>query len=217
MTSKADLYRVVGKSRPRVDGPVKATGRAQYTDDFVLPGMLHGRIVRSTIPRGKILRIDTSKAEKLPGVRAVITHKDIVDLVTPSYHQLLRSDTVNFVGEEIAAVAAVDEDTAFEAAELVSVEYEPMEPVFSMKDAMAEGTPVIHEGHLDNVADEISIAFGDVGQAFSEAEHVRVGADTYTIQPTHNCFAEQAQSLDPQPIAGSGQKGSLPCAGHLRQ
>jgi CO/xanthine dehydrogenase Mo-binding subunit len=78
MSPKSEKYSVVGKRQPKLDAPLKATGRSQFTDDVVLPGMLHGKIVRSTIPRGKILNIDVSRAEKLPGVIAVITHKDTV-------------------------------------------------------------------------------------------------------------------------------------------
>ena len=73
MTEK---YGVVGTRQPKLDGPLKATGRSQFTEDVVLPGMLFGKIVRSPIPRGRIVNIDTSRAEKLPGVRAVITHRD---------------------------------------------------------------------------------------------------------------------------------------------
>ena len=70
---KREQYRVIGKRQPKLDAPLKATGRSQFTDDIVLPGMLHGKIVRSTIPRGRILSIDTTQAEQLPGVLAVIT------------------------------------------------------------------------------------------------------------------------------------------------
>ena len=70
----ADKYSVVGKRQPKLDAPLKATGRSLFTDDVVLPGLLHGKIVRSTIPRGRIVNIDTSRAERLPGVLAVITH-----------------------------------------------------------------------------------------------------------------------------------------------
>jgi CO/xanthine dehydrogenase Mo-binding subunit len=202
MTGKSDPYNVIGKRLPRVDGPIKATGRAQYSDDFVLAGMLHGKIVRSAIPRGRILHIDTSRAEKTPGVKAVIIQKDIVNLTTPAWHQLLRGDTVNFVGEEIAAVAAVDEDTASEAAELITIEYEPLKAVFSMEESIREGAPVLMEGHENNIADEFDLAFGDVAAAFSKAEHVRVGSDTYMINPNHNAFAEHHVAIADYSLPG---------------
>ena len=76
MSKKNNKFSVIGTRQPRLDGVFKATGRSEFTDDVILPGMLHGKIVRSPIPSGKVLNIDTSKAEKLPGVKAVITHKD---------------------------------------------------------------------------------------------------------------------------------------------
>ena len=139
MAKKDTQFSVVGKRQPRLDGPLKATGRSQFTDDVNLPGMLHGRIVRSSIPRGKIVNLDTSAAEKLPGVKAVLTHQDTNSMMYGSDQFLLSDDRVNCFGDEIAAVAAVDEDTAWEAAELIRVEYEPLPPVFSVEDAAAEG------------------------------------------------------------------------------
>ncbi|MFC1821796.1 xanthine dehydrogenase family protein molybdopterin-binding subunit [Thermodesulfobacteriota bacterium] len=187
MAGKRDKYSVIGKRQPRLDGPIKATGRAQFTDDVVRPGMLHGKIVRSSIARGRILNIDTSRAERVPGVKVVITGKDI-DLKMASGEPLLSDDRVNYIGEEIAAVAAVDEDTAAEAAELIKVEYEPLKAVFSIEEAIADGAELIHQGRDDNYADKADTDYGDVNRAFSEAEHVRTGE--YIIGPTHNCFAE---------------------------
>ena len=134
MGTKGNRYSVIGKRQPRLDGPLKATGRSVFTDDVVLPGMLYGKIVRSTIPSGKILHIDTTKAERLPGIKAVITHKDTSGLMMGSDKMLLCSDRVNHFGDEIAAVAGIDEDTAAEAAELIRVEYEPIKPLLSLKD-----------------------------------------------------------------------------------
>ncbi len=189
MPRKSDKYSVVGKRQPRLDGPLKATGRSQFTDDVVLPGMLHGKIVRSAIPSGKILNIDTSRAEKLPGVKAVITHKDTDGLMVGADQLLLRDDSVNYFGDEIAAVAAVDEDTAIEAAELITVEYEPMSPLLSVEEAAVEGARVIHN-HLDsNQADDVTMNFGDAEKAFAESDHIRV--DEYTINPSHSAFSEQ--------------------------
>ena len=132
MSKKRVTYSVIGKRQPRLDGPFKATGRSEFTDDIHVPGMLHGKIVRSSIPSGKILSIDTSIAQKLPGVRAIITHKDTNGLVVGPDQPLLREDRVNCFGDEIAAVAAVDEDIANEAAEIIKVEYEPMMPLISI-------------------------------------------------------------------------------------
>lgn len=181
-------YSVIGKRQPKLDGPLKTTGRSQFTDDIALPGLLHGKIVRSPVARGRILRIDMTRAERLAGVKAVVTHKDCPGLRTGSDRELLCSDMVNFIGDEVAAVAAIDEDTAAEAAELIGVEYEPLEAVFSMEEATAAGAPIIHKGRESNYMDKFDIDIGNVEKAFSEAEHVRIGE--YTFNPNHNCFAE---------------------------
>ena len=107
-TRKAD-FSVVGRSQPRLDGPEKLTGRAAFTDDVVLPGMLHGKIVRSPLPRARILNIDTSAALRLPGVKAIITHADVPKVYAGIEQPLFRKDIVNYVGDEVAAVAALDE------------------------------------------------------------------------------------------------------------
>lgn len=185
---KNEKFSVIGTRQPRLDGAFKATGRSEFTDDVVLPGMLHGKIVRSTISRGKILNIDVSKAQKLPGVKAVITYKDTNDLMVGSDQFLFREDSVKYFGDEIAAVAAMDEDTAAEAAGLIKVEYEPMKPLLSVAEAIAQDAPVIHDHCDDNCADDLSMNFGDADKAFSAAEHIRT--DDYSVNPTHSCFAE---------------------------
>ena len=188
MSRKSDRYSVIGKRQPRLDSALKATGRSQFTDDIVLPGMLHGKIVRSPVPRGKILNIDTSKSKKIPGVKAIITHKDTNGIMLGSDQLLLSDDMVNCFGDEIAAVTAVDEDTAYEAAELVTVEYEPIKPLFSIEDATAEGAPIIHNHLNSNYADDVIMNFGDADKAFSESEHIQV--DQYTVHPMHSCYSE---------------------------
>ena len=133
---RAEDLSIVGHSPPKVDGKILLTGEARYSFDVQLPRMLHGKVLRSPHPHARILKIDTSKAERLPGVKAVITAED-----TPKipYHFLgpphedkfpIAIDRVRFVGDEVAAVAAVDEDTAEEALSLIEVEYEPLPAVF---------------------------------------------------------------------------------------
>ncbi len=188
MPRSSNDYSVIGKRQPKLDGPLKTTGRSQFTDDIDLPGMLHGKIVRSPVARGKIISIDTTKAEGLTGVKAIVTHEDCPGLMVSPDRKILCSDRVNFIGDEVAAVAAVDEDTAAEAAELIRVEYEPLEAVFSIEETSAKGAPVIHEGYEKNIMDDYNIDFGNVEKAFAEADHVRVGECTFN--PNHNCFAE---------------------------
>jgi 4-hydroxybenzoyl-CoA reductase subunit alpha len=188
MVNKNEKFSAVGKRQPRLDGALKASGRAEFTDDVLLPGMLYGKIVRSSIPHGKIINIDTSLAEKLPGVKAVITHRDSGGLMSGSDNLLFCEDIVRFFGDEIAAVAAIDEDTALEAAELIKIDYEPLPPIFSFKEAMGSGAPPLHDFLTDNIADEITMNFGDAEKAFADSEHIR--EDEFTIQPTHSAFAE---------------------------
>ena len=196
----ADKFSVIGKRQTKLDGPLKTTGRSQFTDDVVLPGMLHGKIVRSTIPRGKILNIDTSKAEKLPGIKAVITHKDAGGIMVGPDQQLLCDEMVYYIGDEVAAVAAVDEDTAYEAAELIKVEYEPLLPLLSIEEATAPDAPILHKYYEDNYADEKNLNYGDVDKAFAKSDHIRV--DEFTAYPTHNCFAELHGTLADYSLPG---------------
>ena len=184
----SDKFSVIGKRQTKLDAPLKATGRSQFTDDVVLPGMLHGKIVRSNIPRGKILNIDTSKAEKLPGVMAVITHKDSGGVMVGPDQHLLCDDMVHYIGDEVAAVAAVDGDTAYEAAELIKVEYEPMPALLSIEEATAPDAPILKQYYEDNYAHDLNLNYGDVDKAFSESDHVR--EDEFISYPSHNCFAE---------------------------
>ncbi|MBI3089106.1 MAG: molybdopterin-dependent oxidoreductase [Candidatus Tectomicrobia bacterium] len=143
---------VVGKPLPRVDGIIKANGDAKFTVDIDLPGTLTGMILRSPHPHAKILNIDTSRAKRLPGVKAVITGHDLGDVKisfvdTPRYpadEPPLKTDKVRYIGDEVAAVAAIDEDTALEALELIDVEYEVLPGVFDPEEAMKEGAPIIH-------------------------------------------------------------------------
>ena len=184
MARKTDKYSVIGKRQPRLDGPLKASGRSQFSDDIRLPGMLHGKIVRSSITRGKILNVDMSLAEKLPGVKAVITYKDTNDLMIGPDQFLLCEENVKCFGDEIAAVAAVDEDTAAEAAVLIKIEYEPISPILSFEDAIAEGAPILHDHLDDNIATDHNVCFGDADKAFAEAE---LHAITIALQ----CFSNK--------------------------
>ena len=120
-------FQHVGRDVPRVDGVDKVTGRARYTGDIVLPGMLEGRILRSPLPHARIRAIDTSRAEALGGVRAVVTAKDLSG-IDPFYNgrPVVAMDRVRYVGEPVAAVAAEDEHTAEAALALIDVDYEEL-------------------------------------------------------------------------------------------
>ncbi len=178
----------IGKRQPRLDAPLKVSGKSQFTDDITLQGMLQGKILRSPYAKAKILRVDTSKALKVKGVKAVVTHEDSQGIMLGPEQMFLCSDSVRHFGEEIAAVAAVDEDTALEALDLIKVDYEPLKPLLSIDEALREGAPTVHSFAEDNIADEVKIAFGDYEKAFGQADYIR--EDEYTTEATHNAFAE---------------------------
>ena len=140
-------FRYIGKEISRPEGPDKAAGKAHYIHDLEQPGMLFGKIKFSAHAHARILKIDTSKAEKLPGVRAVITAYNTPEIRIGFLRDnfALKKGKVRQFRDEIAAVAAIDPDSAAEAIELIEVEYEPLPGVFTPEDAMKEGAPLVHE------------------------------------------------------------------------
>jgi len=186
-------YSVVGKNLPRIDAWEKATGEARYGADLSLPGMLHGKVLRSPYPHARIIDIDTSRAERLPGVRAVVTGRDLpgkrVGFI-PATRDLppLAWDKVRYIGEGVAGVAALDEDIAWEALDLIRVEYEPLPAVFDPLEAMKPGAPQLHEHVENNISFKSIMDYGDVEKAFAEADHVR--SDTFVTQPMTHGFLE---------------------------
>jgi 4-hydroxybenzoyl-CoA reductase alpha subunit/xanthine dehydrogenase E subunit len=173
---------------PRVDSADKVTGRARYTADISLPNMVHGKILGSPIAHGRIKRIDVSKAKALPGVLAVITGADVPDTqhgVSPARYDeyVLAKEKVLHEGDNVAAVAAVDERTAEKALELIEVEYEELPVVLDAMEAIAEGAPQLHERYKRNINTVVDHSFGDVEKGFAESDFVReetfVGNNTY--------------------------------------
>lgn len=139
--------RYIGTSSPRPDAPDKAAGRAVYIHDMDRPGMLYGKVKFSEHAHARIKHIDTSKAERLPGVRAVITGYDTPEVRIGFLRDnfALKRDKVRQLRDEVAAVAAVDPETAAEAVRLIEVEYDPLPGVFCPKQALEEGAPLVHE------------------------------------------------------------------------
>ncbi|MDA8210354.1 MAG: molybdopterin-dependent oxidoreductase [Clostridia bacterium] len=177
-------FNIIGKRVPQKDAVEKSTGAAQYVTDLKLPGMLYGKILRSPYPHASILCIDTTRAKRLPGVKSVITFSDTPQikfgpLVDDWY--ILAKDKVRFIGEEVAAVAAVDEDTAREAIELIRVEYEELPAVFTPGEAIQPGAPIINPEYPNNVVSHFKVERGDVEQAFREADLV-IGDEFYANQ-----------------------------------
>jgi CO/xanthine dehydrogenase Mo-binding subunit len=168
-------FDVIGTRVRRVDGVDKVTGSARYIADLALPGMLHAAVLRSPFPHARIKHLDKSRALRLPGVRAVI---DIEDTPKKLWGVFVKDQPplawgkVRYVGEEVAAVAADDLDTARRAVELIDVDYEELPAVFSPEEAMLEGAPLLHEDRGSNVAASIDVERGDVEKAFAESDVV---------------------------------------------
>ncbi len=192
---------LIGKRLPRPDARAKVTGAAEYTDDIQLPGMLYGAMLRSPHAHAKIVSIDASRARAHPGVKCVITGQDVPAirygnwrLIPPLLDETaLATDKVRFIGDEVAAVAAVDKDTALAALELIDVEYEPLPAIFSVEEALAEGAPVVHAEHENNVSLTRDIDYGDLEKAFAEADYVR--EDTFTTHPVSHAYMEPCSTV----------------------
>ncbi|HEY6803403.1 MAG TPA: molybdopterin cofactor-binding domain-containing protein [Pyrinomonadaceae bacterium] len=193
MTKKPDLN-VVGKPFRKVDARAKCVGQTKFADDIVLPRMLFCKLLRSHLPHAIIKKIDTTKALALPGVFAVITGKDLpisygILPVSQDEHALC-IDKVRFIGDPVAAVAAIDEDVAFDAMNLIEVEYEPLNTISSIEEAVLIDEPRIHEyGDGGNVHKKVSLEFGDVEEGFAEADLIR--EDTFFYEGNTHLPMEQ--------------------------
>jgi len=215
-------FRVIGKSVVRTDAVDKVTGRALYTADLSLKGMIYGAFVRSPYAHARIKRIDTSKAWKVPGVVAIITQeqlsKDYALIVEEEVHaaqrvrRLFASDKVRFFGEKVALIGAETLEAAKEAASLVEVEYEPLPAVTDPREAVKEGAPLIWEDRepvkgpngelLYNVVSENHHEQGDVERGFLESDFVF--EDEFYVHRVHQTY------LEPQvTIASVDEKGKI--------
>jgi len=188
-----DDYSIVGKRIPHRDAVEKVKGSAVFTADIKLNGMLYGKVLRSTLPHAKIRSIDISRAEKLKGVKAVITSKDVprvIYSISPTWaDQLaLEDEKLRYIGDEIAAVAAVDEETAEEALELIQVDLEELPGVYDTLEAMQPGAPRVHDAIENNISKSLTMACGDVEKGFAEADLVI--EDTFTTQAQSHCSIE---------------------------
>ncbi|HKA18514.1 MAG TPA: molybdopterin cofactor-binding domain-containing protein [Blastocatellia bacterium] len=170
--------KVIGKPFRKVDARAKCNGQTRFADDIALPRMLFAKLLRSPVPHATIKKIDVSKASNLPGVVAIITGKELpipygILPVSEDEHALC-IDKVRFIGDPVAAVAAVDEDTAFDAMNLIEVEYDRLAPIASIEDALVPDCPRIHQyGDSGNIHKKVALEFGDVEEGFSEADLIR--------------------------------------------
>src|SRR5229473_2917891 len=157
-----DSLKVVGKPFRKVDARAKCVGQTKFADDIVLPRMLFCKMLRSHLPHALIKSVDVSKALALPGVIAIITGKDLpipygILPVSQDEHALCL-DKVRFIGDPVAAIAANDEDTAFDAMDLIEVEYEKLQSIASIEDALATDEPRIHDyGEGGNVHKKVAL------------------------------------------------------------
>ncbi|MBI3076913.1 MAG: xanthine dehydrogenase family protein molybdopterin-binding subunit [Deltaproteobacteria bacterium] len=210
-------FAVVGKSVPRVDGPPKVTGTPIYTVDMERPGMLHAAILRSTVPHGRIRRVDKSRAEQAEGVVLVVTGEDLKTMpgIDPYFgpafrdQAILAIDKVRYIGDPVAAVVATRRELAYEALDLIDVEYEELPPVLDPVEAARPGSPLVHEqlrpakafadlaeiepGKATNVCYHFKLRRGDVEQGFAQSAHVF--EDWYYSPPAQHMMMEPHAAL----------------------
>lgn len=168
-------YDFIGNSTPGINAYEKVTGKTCYVSDIRMPGMLIGKALRSPYAHAKILSIDTTKAKKVPGVKCILTGKEVNQnkwgaLIKDTY--ILAIDKVRYIGDEVVAVAAVDEDACDEAISQIKMEYEQLPAVFDTFEAMKENAPIIHEEFPNNINRHSEIVRGDVDKIFFQADYV---------------------------------------------
>jgi len=197
-------YTIIGKRMPRVDSRAKVMGKAKYTADLKLPGMLVGKIKRSPHAHARILKIDTSEAMALPGVKSVVTGKDTEGVKWGVFpytrdQQFIQTEKARYIGDEVAGVAAIDEETALRALDLIKVEYEELPAVFDPLEAMATGTELIHDDFPNNINIHVNIDTGNVDENFEKAHYIR--EDTFVASEESYFHAEPyavAARFDPE-------------------
>jgi 4-hydroxybenzoyl-CoA reductase subunit alpha len=199
-----ERYTIIGSRQPLIDGLLKATGHAKYTSDLSLPGMLIGKLLGSPYPHAKVLNVDTKKALALAGVRAVITGADITG-EKYGFFRSRRDETgltskARYLGDPIAAVAAVDEDTALEALDLIRVDYEELPAVFDPEESMEEGAPLVHEEYERNIVAHRGFDFGDMEAGFKESQHIR--EDRFSSQAISHGVLEPRATLAQYDLSG---------------
>ncbi|MFQ5856146.1 MAG: xanthine dehydrogenase family protein molybdopterin-binding subunit [Anaerolineae bacterium] len=181
------MSKYVGKPIPRYDGLGHVTATTTYVDDVRLPGMLHVKVLRSPVHKANILNLDVSAAERLPGVKGVLTAEDVPNNAYGMFgdHPVLADTEVRYRGQPIAAVAAVDDDTALEALDLITLDLEELTPVLDPEEAMEPDAPKVRpEGNLweFNSGPFRKMRMGDVEKGFAEADHLVEGTYTTPMQ-----------------------------------
>jgi 4-hydroxybenzoyl-CoA reductase alpha subunit len=201
-----DLH-VIGQPLPKVDAAAKVAGQTIFADDLVLPRMAYARLLRSPHPHARIRSVDASRAAASPGVLATLVGAELpipfgILPVSQDEHALAL-DKVRFVGDPVAAVCALDEETAEEALKLIDVDYEVLPALMSIDEALARPEVRIHDyGPRGNVHKEVSFDFGDVEEGFAEADHVR--EDVFFFEGNTHLPLEQHAA-----VAAHGPDGKL--------
>ncbi|MEP6642917.1 MAG: molybdopterin cofactor-binding domain-containing protein [Acidobacteriaceae bacterium] len=213
MTSESKSgFSIIGKPTAMVDAAGKTTGAGKYTDDLSLPGMLVGRILHSPYPHARIKKIDTSRAEKLDGVVAVITGKDAPNPygILPVGHDeyALALDKVRYVGDNVACVAAVDEATADKALELIDVEYALLPAYFDPEEAMKAESDLIHDNKPHNLEKDYHHVFGDPDKGFAESDQI-AEARFLANEVTHAAMEPHSTLSSFEIDSHTGQPGRL--------
>lgn len=207
MADQESEYSIIGRPLIKVDAMAKVTGETKFADDLSLPRMLHAKILRSPHPHARILSIDTGPAEALPGVHAVLTGRALPIkfgiLPVSQDEEALAIEKVRYVGDPVAAVAAVDEETAEAACRRIRVEYEILPAIMSVDEALARGDIRIHDyGPRGNIHKEVALEFGDVAEGFAQADVVR--EDVFFYEGSTHLPMEQHAAL-----ASYGPDGKL--------
>lgn len=207
-------YRLVGKRLPRIDALPKVTGKAVFIDDIVFSPMLHGKVLFSNLPHAKILNIDTSRANRVKGVKAVVTHNDLPETLVGIFIKdmpVLARGKVRFRGEPVVAVAAVDPDLAAEAVKLIQVDYQELPAVFDAEEAMRPEAPLVHENvesylttyqarRQGNICSHITYLLGDVEQGFAQADDIF--EDKFETPGVHQGYLETAGAIVNSEVSG---------------
>ena len=183
--------RLIGKRLPAIDSSIKATGEAEYLADMQVPGLLHGKVLRSPHPHAKIRSIDTSKAERLPGGFGVVSRNNTPPtkwgIFIPD-EQAFCHEKVRFIGDEVAAVAAETPQIAEEALSKINVEYELLSASLTTEEALLDGASAIHEEGKNNCASDFKVERGNVEEAFKGAH--KTFEETYQTQMAHQAYIE---------------------------
>lgn len=201
-----DDLNIVGQRVARSDSLAKVTGEARYTADLKLPNMLVAKVLRSPHPHARIVRIDTKPALKVRGVKAAVSGFDAYGIKWGVFrytqdHAMLPTDKVRYIGEDVAAVAAVDEEAALEGLSAIRVEYEPLPAVFDPLESMQEGAPQIHEAYKNNINIHVHIDVGEVDRALDKAYLVR--------EDTFRAAGEAYAMMEPYAVVASYKNGYL--------